>query len=128
MAQQYKQFAEGQFGELHGYTGKDAPASTVALVEEDGKTLTAAGLKFCKQRGFPTPNVEALRVIHDQYHSPALGHAVEASIRNQEIITEKMENTKKISERLRLDWESQDKAYKEQVAAANKAQVAAAPK
>ncbi len=128
MAQSYKQFAEGQFGELHGYTGKEAPASTVALVEEDGKTLTAAGVKFCKQRGTPTPNVEAIRVIYDQYHSPALGHAVEASIRNQEIITEKMETTKKISERLRLDWETQDKAYKEQVAAANKAQVAAAQK
>ena len=128
MAEHHKQFAEGQFGELHGYTGKNPPASTVALVEEDGKTLTAAGLKFCQQRGFPSPNVEALRVIHDQYHSPALGHAVSASIRNQEIITEKMENTKKISERLRLDWESQDKAYKEQVAAANKEQIAAAAK
>lgn len=128
MAQHYKQFAEGQFGELHGYTGKDAPDGTVALVEEDGKTLTAAGLKFCQQRGLPTPNVEALRVVYDQYHSPALNQAVEASIRNQEIITEKMENTKKVSERLRLDWETQDKAYKEQVAAANKAQVATAQK
>lgn len=128
MAQSYKQFAQGEFGELYGYTGKEAPANTVALVEEDGKTLTAAGLKFCKQRGIPTPNVEAIRVIHDQYHSPALDHAMQAQIRNQEIITEKMEHTKKISERLRLDWETQDKAYKEQVAAANKAQVAAAKK
>mgnify|MGYP006969587471 FL=1 len=128
MAQSYKQFAQGEFGELYGYAGKEAPANTVALVEEDGKTLTAAGLKFCKQRGIPTPNVEAIRVIHDQYHSPALDQAMQAQIRNQEIITEKMENTKKISERLRLDWETQDKAYKEQVAAANKAQVAAAKK
>lgn len=117
MAQLYKQFAEGPFGELQGYTGKEAPAGTVALVEEDGKTLTAAGVKFCQQRGMSTPNVEALRVVYDQYHTPALNQAVVASIRNQEIITEKMENTKKISERLRLDWESQDKAYKEQVAA-----------
>lgn len=114
MAQHYRQFAEGEFGELHGYTGKNAPAGTVALIEEDGKTLTAEGLKFCKMRGIASPNVEAIRVIYDQYHTPALGHAVEAQILNATLVREQQENTKKISERLRLDWESQDKAYKEQ--------------
>ena len=117
MAQHYKQFAEGAFGELHGYSGKAAPAGTVSLVEEDGKTLTAAGVKFCQQRGLGTPNVEAVRVIYDQYHSPALEHAVEAQILNATLVREQQETTKKISERLRLDWESQDKAYKEQATA-----------
>ena len=117
MAQHHKQFAEGEFGELHGYTGKTPPPGTVALVEEDGKTLTPAGLKFCQKRGFTTPNVEALRVLHDQYHSPALGHAVEAQLLNATMVREQQEQTKKISERLRLDWESQDKAYKEQATA-----------
>ena len=117
MAQQHKQFAEGEFGELHGYTGKNAPAGTEALVEEDGKTLTPAGRKFCQKRGFPTSTVEALRVLHDHYHSPAMCHAIEAQALNAELIREKQEHTKKISERLRLDWEAQDKAYKEQATA-----------
>jgi hypothetical protein len=39
---------------------------------------------------------------------------------------EKQNNTKKMSERLRLDWEQQDKAFKANVAAAAKAEAAAA--
>jgi hypothetical protein len=117
MAQQHKQYAEGASGELYGYTGKDAPAGTQALVEEDGKTLTPAGLKFCQKRGYPTPLVETLRVIHDQYHSPAVGQAIEASALNADLIIQKQNNTKKMSERLRLDWEAQDKAFKANAAA-----------
>jgi hypothetical protein len=117
MAEQHKQFAEGPFGELHGYTGKTPPEGTKALVEEDGKTLTPAGQEFCQKRGINPPNVEALRVLHDQYHSAALSQAIAAQVRNQELIREKQEQTKKISERLRLDWEAQDKAYKEQATA-----------
>jgi hypothetical protein len=117
MAQQHKQFAEGEFGELHGYTGNNAPAGTEALVEEDGTTLTPAGRKFCQKRGLPTPTVEAVRVLYDHYHSPAMGQAIEAQALTADLIREKQEQTKKISERLRLDWEAQDKAYKEQASA-----------
>ena len=112
MAQLHKQYAEGPSGELHGYTGKDAPAGTVALVEEDGKTLTEAGKKYCHTRGYPSPTVEALRVMFDQYHSPAIEHAIQAQIKNGENIRALQEKTKEYSERLRLDWEAQDKAHK----------------
>jgi len=117
MAQQNKQYTEGEFGELHGYPEIDAPAGTEGLVEKDGKTLTPAGLKFCQKRGFLTPTVEAIRVLHDQYHSPAVEEAIIAQARNAEVIKDKQEQTKKISERLRLDWETQDKAFKANVAA-----------
>ncbi len=116
MAQQHKQFAEGKSGELYGYTGKNAPPGTTPLVEEDGITLTSDGLKFCKTRGYPTPLVETLRVIHDQYQAPTVGQAIEAAALNADLMMGKQENTKKFSERLRLDWEQQDKAYKAQVA------------
>ena len=117
MAEQHKQYAEGKSGELHGYTGKTPPAGTKALVEEDGTTLTAEGLKYCQRRGYPSPMVETLRTLHDQYHSPAVGHAIEASALNADLMIEKQNNTKKMSERLRLDWEQQDKAFKASVAA-----------
>lgn len=114
MAKAHKQYAEGASGELHGYEGKEAPAGTVALVEEDGKTLTKAGQEFCRKRGYPTPTVEALRVIYDQYHSPAIEQAMEAHLKNEENIRALQEKTKQYSERLRLDWEAQDKAFKAQ--------------
>ena len=116
MAQAHKQYAEGASGELHGYEGKEPPAGTTALVEEDGKTLTEAGHAFCRKRGYPTPTVEALRVIHDQYHSPAIQQAIEAQIKSIENIRAVQEKTKQVSERLRKDWEVQDKAFKDQAA------------
>ena len=61
--------------------------------------------------------VEAVRVLYDHYHSPAMGQAIEAQALTADLIREKQEQTKKISERLRLDWEAQDKAYKEQASA-----------
>ena len=117
MAEQHKQYAEGKSGELYGYTGKDAPEGTTALVEEDGVTLTAAGLKYCQRRGYPSPMVATLRVLYDQYHSPAVGQAIEAAALNSDLMIEKQNNTKKMSERLRLDWEAQDKAFKANAAA-----------
>ncbi len=126
MAEQHKQYAAGKSGELYGYTGKNAPEGTTALVEEDGKTLTADGLKYCERRGYSAPMIDTLRVLHDQYHAPAVGAAIEASALNSDLMLEKQNNTKKMSERLRLDWEQQDKAFKANVAAAAKAEAAAA--
>ena len=117
MAAQHKQYAEGKSGELHGYTGKNAPAGTTALVEEDGTTLTPDGLKYCQRRGYPSPMVATLRVLYDQYQAPAVGEAIVASALNSDLMLEKQNNTKKMSERLRLDWEQQDKAFKANVAA-----------
>lgn len=117
MAEQHKQYAEGKSGELYGYTGKTPPTDTTALVEEDGATLTAAGLKFLQRRGYPSPMVATLRVLHDQYHAPSVGEAITAAALNADMMLEKQNNTKKMSERLRLDWEQQDKAFKANVAA-----------
>lgn len=119
MAEQHKQYAEGKSGELIGYTGA-APEGTIPLVNEDGTTLTAEGIKFCQKRGYPSPMVATIRVIYDQYHSPAIGQAIEAAALNSDLMIEKQNNTKKMSERLRLDWEQQDKAFKASVAAAAK--------
>ena len=117
MATQHKQYAEGKSGELYGYTGKNAPEGTTALVEEDGTTLTPEGLKFCQKRGYPAPMVATIRVIHDQYHAPAVGEAIVAAALNADLMLDKQNNTKKMSERLRLDWEAQDKAFKANAAA-----------
>jgi len=119
MAEQHKQYAEGKSGELYGYTGA-APEGTTPLVKDDGKTLTPEGLKFCQQRGYPSPMVETLRVIYDQYHAPTIGEAIKAAALNSDMMIEKQNQTKKMSERLRLDWEQQDKAFKASVAAAAK--------
>ena len=124
MAEQHKQYAEGKSGELYGYTGK-APEGTTPLVEGDGTTLTAEGLKYCQKRGYPSPMVATLRVIHDQYQAPAVGQAITAAALNADMMLEKQNNTKKMSERLRLDWEQQDKAFKANVAEAAKAEAKA---
>ena len=126
MAEQHKQYAEGKSGELYGYTGKTPPAGTTALVEEDGTTLTAAGLKYCQRRGYSSPMVATLRVLHDQYHAPSVGEAITAAALNADLMLEKQNNTKKMSELLRLDWEQQDKAFKANVAETAKAEAASA--
>lgn len=108
----YKQYTEGEAGQLQGHNEQAAPAGTTALVAEDGITLTPAGITYCQKRGLSAPSVEALRVMHDQYHSPTIGQAIEASARNAELLIKKHDKTKQISERLRLDWEAQDKAFK----------------
>ena len=126
MAEQHKQYAAGKSGELYGYTGKNAPEGTTALVEENGTTLTADGLKYCQLRGYSSPMVATIRVLHDQYQAPAVGYAIEAAGLNADMMLEKQNSTKAMSERLRLDWEQQDKAFKANVTATAKAEAAAA--
>lgn len=70
--------------------------------------------------------VATLRVLHDQYQAPAVGYAIEAAALNADMMLEKQNNTKAMSERLRLDWEQQDKAFKANVAETAKAEAAAA--
>lgn len=109
---QYKQYTEGEAGQLQGHNEHAAPAGTTALVAEDGTTLTPAGVTYCQKRGLPAPSVEALRVMHDQYQAATIGQAIEAAALNADLMLERQNNTKKMSERLRLDWETQDKAFK----------------
>ena len=125
MGSEVVRYAIGEFGALSKFTGKDVPAGQTALVEEDGKTLTEKGLTFCKNRGIQSPNVEVIRVLCDQYAVPAMVQAVEAINRNAELINERYEQTKISSEKLRLDWEAQDKAYQAAEAAKKKAAAAA---
>ena len=80
---QYKQYTEGEAGQLQGHHEQDAPAGTTALVTEDGTTLTPAGITYCQNRGLPTPTIEALRVMHDQYQSAAIGQAIESAALNE---------------------------------------------
>ncbi len=109
---QYKQYTEGEAGQLLGHSEKNAPAGTEALIAEDGTTLTPAGVTYCQKRGLPTPTVEAIRVMHDQYQATAIGYAIEAAALNSDLRIKKHDLTKEVSERLRLDWETQDKAFK----------------
>lgn len=106
-------YAIGDFGQLHKFTGKDAPAGTVALVEEDGKSLTAKGKAYAARHSETLPNVEVIRVQFDQYSSNAIGFAIEAHEKTLAKIPEMQELTKVISEKLKLDWMAQDKAYQD---------------
>lgn len=117
MSSEAPRFAIGDFGTLHKFSGKDAPAGTKPLVEADGTTLTEAGVGYCKARGIASPNAEVIRVLCDQYHSSVLTEAAVAHDRTLDLIPERMDKTKVMSERLRLDWEAQDKAYKASVSA-----------
>jgi hypothetical protein len=106
-------YAIGDFGQLHKFTGKDAPAGTVALVEEDGKSLTAKGKAYAARHSEILPNVEIIRVQFDQYSSNNIGFAMEAHDKTLTKIPEMQELTKVISEKLRHDWMAQDKAYQD---------------
>jgi hypothetical protein len=117
MSNEKVRYALGESGQLYKFTGKDIPAGGDPLVEEDGTTLTAAGTQFCKTRGIGFPNAEVLRVICDQYSSATLTMAAAAHDLNLELLPQRQDKTKAMSERLRLDWEQQDKAYKENQAA-----------
>lgn len=114
---QYKQYTEGESGQLQGHNEQAVPAGTTALVAEDGTTLTPAGVTYCQKRGLPAPSVEALRVMHDQYQAATIGQAIEASALNSDLRIKKHDLTKEVSERLRLDWATQDKAFKANAAA-----------
>jgi hypothetical protein len=113
MSDEKIRYALGESGQLYKFTGKDIPTGGNPLVEEDGTTLTAAGTQFCKIRGIGFPNAEVLRVICDQYSSATLTMAASAHDLNLDLLPKRQEKTKAMSERLRLDWEKQDKAYKE---------------
>jgi hypothetical protein len=106
-------YAIGDHGKLHKFTGKDAPAGTIALVEEDGKSLTAKGKAYTARHSEILPNVEIIRVQFDQYSSNHIGFAMEAHDKTLTKIPAMLENTKVISEKLRHDWMAQDKAYQD---------------
>jgi hypothetical protein len=106
-------YAIGDFGQLHKFTGKDAPAGTVPLVEEDGKNLTAKGKAYAARHSEILPNVEIIRVQFDQYSSNNIGFAMEAHDKTLTKIPEMLELTKVVSEKLRHDWMAQDKAYQD---------------
>jgi hypothetical protein len=113
MGNEITRYAIGDHGKLHKFTGKDVPAGTVALVEEDGKSLTAKGKTYTARFSDILPNVEIIRVQFDQYSSNHIGFAMEAHDRTLSKIPEMLENTKVISEKLRHDWMAQDKAYQD---------------
>ncbi|MCA9501301.1 MAG: hypothetical protein KC588_19080 [Nitrospira sp.] len=113
MGTEITRYAIGDHGKLHKFTGKDVPAGTVALVEEDGKSLTARGKTYTARYSETLPNVEIIRVLFDQYSSNTIGAAIEAHERTLTKTPERLENTKIVSEKLRQDWMAQDKAYQD---------------
>ncbi|MCZ6799910.1 MAG: hypothetical protein O7F12_05420 [Nitrospirae bacterium] len=117
MSDEKIRYALGGSGQLYKFTGKDLPAGADPLIEEDGTTLTATGNQYCKTRGIGFPNAEVLRVLCDQYSSATLTMAASAHDLNLDLMPQRQDKTKEMSERLRLDWEKQDKAYKESQAA-----------
>jgi hypothetical protein len=106
-----KRYALGDLGKLYEFQGGEVPEGTTALVEEKNESLTQAGMDFCKKRRRPA-SIETLQVMFAQQTSSAVTDAVVASVKNQDTRSQRDENTKSMSERLRHDWEAQDKAYK----------------
>jgi hypothetical protein len=113
MGTEITRYAIGDFGKLHKFTGKNVPAGTEALVEEDGTSLTAKGKTYTARFSDILPNVEIIRVQFDQYSSNHIGFAMEAHDKTLTKIPEMLESTKIISEKLRHDWMAQDKAYQD---------------
>ncbi len=103
-------YAEGELGKLFSFTGTDVPTGTTPLTDETGEGLTAAGTKYCELRRL-NPHRESIRVQHGQQTSYAVVAAVKASVLNQEVRLDIDAQKKAVSERLRLDWLAQDKAY-----------------
>ena len=106
-----KRYAVGNHGKLHEFQGGDVPEGATALVEEHDDSLTPAGLDYCKKRG-KDAHVETIRVLFAQQSSSAVTDAAVASVKNHDVRQARDEKTKAMSERLRHDWEAQDKAYK----------------
>lgn len=106
-----KRYALGEFGKLYEFEGGAVPEGTTALVEGKDESLTQAGKEYCQKRRRPA-SIETLRVIFAQQSSSAVGDAAIASLKNQEARPQRDERTKTMSERLKHDWEAQDKAYK----------------
>lgn len=103
-------YAEGEMGKLFSFTGTDVPPGTTPLTDETGEALTEAGTKYCQIRRL-NPHRESIRVQHGQQTSYAVVAAVKASVLNQEVRLDLDAQKKAVSERLRLDWLAQDKAY-----------------
>lgn len=103
-------YALGELGKLFSFTGNDVPAGTTPLTDETGEGLTEAGTKYCEIRRL-NPHKESIRVQYGQQTSYAVVEAVKASVLNQEIRLDVDAAKKAVSERLRLDWMEQDKAY-----------------
>ena len=116
MDSERKRYAVGDFGKLYQFQGGDIPDGATPLVEEHDDSLTAAGKSYCEKRAKPV-SIESIRVLFAQQSSSAVTEAATASVRNQEALQERSEKTKAMSERLRHDWEAQDKAYKASAAA-----------
>ena len=110
MASGGKRYSLGDFGKMHEFEGEKVPEGTTALVEQDGN-LTQTGKEYCEKRRRPA-SIETLKVMFAQQSSSAVVEAVVASIKNQDSRPQRDEKTKSMSERLRHDWEAQDKAYK----------------
>jgi hypothetical protein len=106
-----KRYALGEFGKLYEFEGSAVPEGTTALVEEKDESLSQAGKEYCQKRRRPA-SIETLRVMFAQQSSSAVADAAIASVKNQEARPQRDERTKTMSERLRHDWEAQDKAYK----------------
>jgi hypothetical protein len=106
-----KRYALGDFGKLYEFQGGEVPDGTTALVEEQGERLTQAGKEYCQKRRRPA-SIDTLQVMFAQQSSSALADAVVASNKNQDTRPQRDERTKSMSERLRHDWEAQDKAFK----------------
>ena len=106
-----KRYALGELGKLVEFQGGEVPEGTTALVEENGEGLTQAGKDYCQKRRRPV-HLETLRVMFAQQSSSAITDAAVASVKNQDARPQRDEKTKAMSERLRHDWEAQDKAYK----------------
>ena len=105
-------YAEGELGKLYAFFGGDVPSGTIALTEEHDASLTEAGKAYCQHRRL-NPHPESIRVQYGQQSSYAVGDAVQASIKTQETRLDRDAKAKAVSERLRLDWATQDKAYQD---------------
>lgn len=105
-------YAVGDLGKLFAFAGGEIPAGATPLIEENDDSLTEAGKAYCKLRGLAI-HPESIRVKFAQQSSDAVGEAATASVKNQEVRLDRDAKTKDMSERLRLDWAEQDKAYQE---------------
>jgi len=106
-------YAEGELGKLYVFSGGDIPPGTKPLTEEDG-SLTEAGKAYCDHQKL-NPHSETIRTLFGQQSSYVMRDSIQASITNQETRVERHNQAKEISERLRLDWMAQDKAYQDAI-------------
>lgn len=111
-----QRYALGDYGKLIEFQGSSVPDGATPLVEEQDGNLTKEGIEYCEKRRRPAI-LDTLQVMFAQQTSSAVKEAAVASVKNQDARPQRDERTKSMSERLRHDWEAQDKAYKASVAA-----------